>query len=170
LQPAVVNISTKQSVQVSRNNGLPPGFEEFFRRFGGRVPQGGQGGSGEGDTVTQRGGSLGSGFIISADGYVVTNNHVISPARNNATVEEITVIMSDRKEYRARLIGRDQASDLALPQDRGDQPAVRPLRRLDAHPRRRLGGSDRQSVRPRRHRHGWHRLGAAPLDPGCGRL
>jgi serine protease Do len=115
LQPAVVNISTKQSVQVSRNNGLPPGFEEFFRRFGGRVPQGGQGGgSGEGDTVTQRGGSLGSGFIISADGYVVTNNHVISPARNNATVEEITVIMSDRKEYRARLIGRDQASDLAL--------------------------------------------------------
>jgi serine protease Do len=113
LQPAVVNISTKQSIQVSRNPTLPPGFEEFFRRFGGRAPQGGPGGDGD-NTITQRGGSLGSGFIISADGYIVTNNHVISPARNNATVEEITVIMTDRKEYRARLIGRDQASDLAL--------------------------------------------------------
>jgi serine protease Do len=112
LQPAVVNISTKQSIQVARNNGLPPGFEEFFRRFGGRPPQGGQ--DGEGGTTTQRGGSLGSGFIISPDGYIVTNNHVISPARNNATVEEITVTLTDRKEYPARLIGRDQESDLAL--------------------------------------------------------
>ena len=112
LQPAVVNISTKQSIQVNRNPTLPPGFEEFFRRFGGRTPQGGQG---DGDApTTQRGGSLGSGFIISPDGYVVTNNHVISPARNGATVDEITVIMSDRKEYTARLIGRDEASDLAL--------------------------------------------------------
>ena len=111
LQPSVVNISTKQSVQVNRNQGLPPGFEEFFRRFGGRAPGQGEGGD---DTVTQRGGSLGSGFIISPDGYIVTNNHVISPARNNATVESITVTLNDRKEYEARLIGRDQASDLAL--------------------------------------------------------
>ena len=109
LQPAVVNISTKQSIQVSRNPALPPGFEEFFRRFGGRVPENEGGG-----TVTQRGGSLGSGFIISPDGYIVTNNHVISPARNGATVDEITVIMSDRKEYTARLVGRDVASDLAV--------------------------------------------------------
>jgi serine protease Do len=107
LQPAVVNISTKQSITV-RNQGLPPGFEEFFRRFGAPVPEGG----GEGP-VTRRGGSLGSGFIISADGYVVTNNHVIAAARNG-TVEEITVTMNDRKEYSARLIGRDEESDLAL--------------------------------------------------------
>ena len=113
LQPAVVNISTRQSIQVSRNPGVPPGFEEFFRRFGGRTPQGGQG-EGDGGTVTQRGGSLGSGFIISPDGYIVTNNHVISPARGGATVEEITVTMTDRKEYQARLIGRDVESDLAL--------------------------------------------------------
>jgi serine protease Do len=111
LAPAVVNISTKQSIQVSRNPGFPPGFEEFFRRFGGRVPQG-QGN--DGGTITQRGGSLGSGFIISPDGYIVTNNHVISPARGGATVDSITVILSDRKEYTARLIGRDVASDLAL--------------------------------------------------------
>ena len=109
LQPAVVNISTKQSIQVNRNPAFPPGFEEFFRRFGGRLPD-----SGSNEPVTQRGGSLGSGFIISDDGYIVTNNHVISPARNGATVDEITVIMSDRKEYTARLVGRDIASDLAV--------------------------------------------------------
>jgi serine protease Do len=116
LQPAVVNISTRQSVQINRQQAFPPGFEEFFRRFGAPVPEGGQG-QGEGDddgTITQRGGSLGSGFIISPDGYVVTNNHVISPARNNATVDSITVTLSDRKEYEAKLIGRDTASDLAL--------------------------------------------------------
>ncbi|HEX8535098.1 MAG TPA: Do family serine endopeptidase [Allosphingosinicella sp.] len=107
LQPAVVNISTKQSITV-QNQSLPPGFEEFFRRFGAPVPEGGD------QPVTRRGGSLGSGFIISPDGYVVTNNHVISPARDNATVESITVTLPDRKEYRARLIGRDTASDLAL--------------------------------------------------------
>jgi serine protease Do len=110
LQPAVVNISTRQSIQISRNRALPPGFEEFFRRFGGQVPQGGD----NDEPITQRGGSLGSGFIISPDGYIVTNNHVISPARNNATVDEITVTLTDRKEYRARLIGRDPESDLAL--------------------------------------------------------
>ncbi|HEV2748435.1 MAG TPA: Do family serine endopeptidase [Allosphingosinicella sp.] len=109
LQPAVVNISTRQTIEVNRNMGLPPGFEEFLRRFGGRTPEGG----GD-DTITQRGGSLGSGFIISPDGYVVTNNHVISPARNGATVESITVTLADRKEYEAELIGRDTASDLAL--------------------------------------------------------
>ncbi|HWH23239.1 MAG TPA: trypsin-like peptidase domain-containing protein, partial [Allosphingosinicella sp.] len=108
LAPAVVNISTRQSVQISRNRSLPPGFEEFFRQFGGEAPQGGD------DVVTQRGGSLGSGFIISPDGYIVTNNHVVAPARNNATIESITVTLSDRKEYQARLVGRDTASDLAL--------------------------------------------------------
>ena len=110
LAPAVVNISTRQSIQVNRQRQLPPGFEEFFRRFGAPVPEGGQ----EGAPSTQRGGSLGSGFIISADGYVVTNNHVISPARTGATVDEITVTLSDRREYEAELVGRDEASDLAL--------------------------------------------------------
>ncbi len=110
LQPAVVNISTRQSIQVNQNRNFPPGFEEFFRRFGVPAPEGNDGDN----TVTQRGGSLGSGFIISADGYVVTNNHVISPARDNATVDTITVTMSDRREYEARLVGRDTASDLAV--------------------------------------------------------
>ncbi len=110
LQPAVVNISTRQAISVPRNRGLPPGFEEFFRRFGGEVPQGG----GDGGDTVQRGGSLGSGFIISADGYVVTNNHVVAPARDNAVVEAVTVTLNDGTEYPAEVVGRDQASDLAV--------------------------------------------------------
>ncbi|MEO7787572.1 MAG: Do family serine endopeptidase [Sphingomicrobium sp.] len=111
LQPAVVNISTKQRIAVKQQ--ADP-FEEFFRRFGG------QAGPGAGDTApapaqprTREAGSLGSGFIISPDGYVVTNNHLIA-GENGGTVDSVTVIMTDRKEYKARIIGRDSASDLAL--------------------------------------------------------
>lgn len=123
LQPAVVNISTKQSIQVSQSRQLPPGFEEFFRRFGAPIPDGG--GSGD-EPATQRGGSLGSGFIISADGYVVTNNHVVSPSRTGATVDQITVTLPDRREFEAELVGRDAASDLAVLKIKGSNlPFVR---------------------------------------------
>jgi serine protease Do len=99
---------------------VPPGFEDFFRQLGVPVPDGGDA------PVTQRGGSLGSGFIISADGYVVTNNHVVSPARTGATVEQITVTLSDRREFEAELVGRDTASDLALLKIKGNNlPFVR---------------------------------------------
>jgi len=108
LQPAVVNISTRQSVTTQRRQ-MPPGFEEFFRRFGGEAPN-----SQDEGPVTQRGGSLGSGFIISADGYIVTNNHVVAPARTDAVVEQITVTLADRTEYEAEVVGRDVASDIAL--------------------------------------------------------
>ncbi len=122
LQPAVVNISTRQSITIPRQRQLPPGFEEFFRRFGQDVPQGG----GDGN-VTQRGGSLGSGFIISADGYIVTNNHVVAPARPDAVVEQITVTLNDRTEYQAEVVGRDAASDIAVLRirPRGALPFVR---------------------------------------------
>jgi len=117
LQPAVVNISTRQSITVNRSQQLPPGLEEFFRQFGVPSPGGdddnNSGGSGNGP-VTQRGGSLGSGFVVSADGYIVTNNHVVSPARTGAVVEQIVVTLSDRREFEAELVGRDTASDLAL--------------------------------------------------------
>jgi serine protease Do len=112
LQPAVVNISTRQTIQVSRQQQLPPGFEEFFRRFGAPVPNDDDGGSR--GPITQRGGSLGSGFLISNDGYIVTNNHVVSPARTGATVDSIVVTLADRREFQAKLVGRDTASDLAL--------------------------------------------------------
>ena len=117
LQPAVVNISTKQRVPVRRQ--VDP-FEEFFRRFGGQAPEG-QGGApgqtpvpGSPSPPTREAGSLGSGFIISPDGYVVTNNHLIAGANGTGTVDSVTVILADRKEYTARIVGRDTASDLAL--------------------------------------------------------
>jgi serine protease Do len=103
LAPAVVNISTRQRVQVSSMNpfaGTP--FEDLF---GGQQQQQGP--------QTREAQSLGSGFIISADGYVVTNNHVIS-AEGRAELESITVTMPDGTEYPAKLIGRDGASDLAV--------------------------------------------------------
>ncbi len=109
LSPAVVNISTKQTIKVTQNNQLPPGFEEFFRQFGAPIPD-----QGDNGPTTEHGGSLGSGFLISPDGYIVTNNHVISPARTGATVDQITVTLPDQREYPARVVGRDQVADLAL--------------------------------------------------------
>lgn len=100
LAPAVVNISTRQRVQVS--NGNPFAGTPFADLFGG--PQGPQ---------TREAQSLGSGFIISADGYVVTNNHVIT-ADGRGEVESITVTMPDGTEYPAKMVGRDAASDLAV--------------------------------------------------------
>jgi serine protease Do len=111
LQPAVVNISTKQRVPV-RTQADP--LEEFFRRFG--FPENQQGGpdGSSGGPRTRETGSLGSGFIISPDGYIVTNNHLIASATGNGTVDQVTVTLTNRKEYPARIIGRDTASDLAL--------------------------------------------------------
>ncbi|MEW4448934.1 Do family serine endopeptidase [Qipengyuania sp. JC766] len=102
LQPAVVNISTRQVVQVQANPfaGTPLG-----QLFGQR---------GQGEPTTREGQSLGSGFLISSDGFVVTNNHVVAPGNPNATVEEITVTMPDGTEYEAELVGADTASDLAV--------------------------------------------------------
>ncbi len=106
LGPAVVNISTTQRKAHGRR--MPKGFEmpdipedspfhDFLRRF-----------FGEGETEEFDAQSLGSGFIVSDDGYVVSNYHVIREA------EEIVVRLSDRREYRAELIGADERSDIAL--------------------------------------------------------
>ena len=117
LAPAVVNISTKQRIPVRRQ--VDP-FEEFFRRFGGQPPEGQGPGQGQGQgqapdgPQTREAGSLGSGFIISPDGYIVTNNHLIQGVNGTGTVDSITITLSDRREFPARIIGRDSASDLAL--------------------------------------------------------
>jgi serine protease Do len=113
LQPAVVNISTKQRVPV-RAQADP--FEEFFRRFGNPVtPDTGGGGSSTDQTPrTREAGSLGSGFIISPDGYVVTNNHLIQGLTGTGNVDSVTVKTTDGKEYTARIVGQDETSDLAL--------------------------------------------------------
>ena len=104
LQPAVVNISTRQRIKVQAAN--PFAGTPFADLFGG-----GQGENGSGQTREAQ--SLGSGFVVSPDGYVVTNNHVIT-ADGRGQVESITVTMPDGTEYPAKLAGRDAASDLAV--------------------------------------------------------
>ena len=103
LQPAVVNISTRQRVRVAQQAN-PFAGTPFADLFGGGQGNGPQ---------TREAQSLGSGFIISADGYVVTNNHVIV-ADGQGEVESITVKTDDGAEYPAKLVGRDAASDLAV--------------------------------------------------------
>lgn len=111
--PAVVNISTRQKLperpvagagqlNVPDLEGLPPMFREFFERNIPQVPRTPGGGR------QREAQSLGSGFIISADGYVLTNNHVIADA------DEIIVRLADRSELEAKLIGTDPRSDVAL--------------------------------------------------------
>jgi serine protease Do len=104
---AVVNISTTQAVRRAANLPQVPGIEdeevqEFFRRFIPRQQPGPQ----QGPRPESR--SLGSGFIISADGYILTNTHVIDGA------DEITVKLTDKREYKAKVIGSDKRTDVAL--------------------------------------------------------
>jgi len=102
LKPSVLNISTTSTFS---QRGLFPKspfgeenpFEEFFKRFFGDIPQ---------QEFKQSG--LGSGFIISEDGYVVTNNHVIDKA------QDIEVVLEDGKKYKADIIGKDAKTDLAV--------------------------------------------------------
>ncbi|HSN39712.1 MAG TPA: Do family serine endopeptidase, partial [Burkholderiales bacterium] len=99
---AVVNISTTQSARSPLASQLPDlqeddPFYEFFRRF---VPN-----PGPREFQSQ---SLGSGFIISADGYIMTNAHVIDAA------DEVTVKLTDKREFKAKVIGADKRTDVAL--------------------------------------------------------
>jgi serine protease Do len=102
LKPSVVNISTTSTI---RQRGLFPRspygqenpFEEFFKRFFENIPE----------QEFKRSG-LGSGFIISEDGYVVTNNHVVDKA------QDVEVILEDGKKYKAEIVGKDVKTDIAL--------------------------------------------------------
>ncbi|MFM2396064.1 MAG: hypothetical protein RLZZ434_646 [Pseudomonadota bacterium] len=112
----VVNISVTQSVHNNAPIGGFPGMEgdeqmqEFFKRFGiplmpGMPGMPGQGGAPQPDYKSQ---SLGSGFIISNDGYVLTNAHVINEA------DEVIVKLADKREFKAKIIGADKRTDVAL--------------------------------------------------------
>ncbi len=107
--PSVVNISVTQVVQ---GNGNPfagfqddEQFNELFRRFGLPVPGAPRGQAPQQEFKSQ---SLGSGFIISSDGYVLTNAHVINAA------DEVIVKLSDKREFKAKIIGSDRRTDVAL--------------------------------------------------------
>ena len=108
--PSVVHIlSTQNSKTVTREVQSDP-FEDFFSDpfgfFGN--PGGGQGGTQRRQFKTPKRQGAGSGVIISADGYIVTNHHVVDGA------DELTVTLNDNKEYSARIIGTDKTSDIAL--------------------------------------------------------
>ncbi|HWX12463.1 MAG TPA: DegQ family serine endoprotease [Trinickia sp.] len=127
--PAVVNIRTTTHVSGSApQRGLPPGTDEgdmseFFRRFFGiplpqapnvpNAPRGDNGGSGgnpdtpDSNDAEQNAG-VGSGFILSQDGYVMTNAHVVDDA------DTIYVTLTDKREFKAKLIGEDDRTDVAI--------------------------------------------------------
>src|SRR5688572_18660573 len=104
---AVVNISTTQAVRRSGAAPQVPGMEdeevlEFFRRFIPRQQPPGPGGA------RPESRSLGSGFIISGDGYILTNAHVVEGA------DEINVRFTDKREFKAKVVGADRRTDIAV--------------------------------------------------------
>ncbi|MDR3517015.1 MAG: DegQ family serine endoprotease [Azospirillaceae bacterium] len=119
LLPAVVNISTTQTIAAKpgapktgpETPQLPPGspFEDFFKDFFDHQ-------DGRGDAPPRRATSLGSGFIVDPDGYVVTNNHVIQDA------DEIMVVLHDDTNLKAEVVGRDTKTDIALLKVKSDKP------------------------------------------------
>jgi serine protease Do len=121
-KPAVVNISTSRVVQPREQLRQPPAqkganpFDDFFEHFFDKAPQ---------RPYTSR--SLGSGFIISDDGYILTNYHVIAGA------DEVKVKLSDSREFKAQVKGGDEKLDLALLKiDAKDKLPVAPLGDSDA--------------------------------------
>ncbi len=111
--PSVVNIRTMERASrggVGPQGGLDPNMEEFFRRFGIPLPggRGGapRGGGGADEEPQQRG--VGSGFILSPDGFVMTNAHVVDGA------DELLVTLTDRREFKAKVVGLDKRTDVAV--------------------------------------------------------
>jgi serine protease Do len=102
--PAVVSIDVTQKARRQRFPDISEDdpFYEFFRRFG-QIPRNGPGGQREFETQ-----STGSGFILSPDGYIVTNAHVVDEAN------EVTVRLSDKREFIAKVVGTDKRTDVAL--------------------------------------------------------
>ncbi|HEV2561895.1 MAG TPA: Do family serine endopeptidase [Rhizomicrobium sp.] len=120
--PAVVTVTVEENVSpaVAQFNpaDLPEPFRDFFNQFGGQG-QGGQGLGGPGGrqfAQPHKAVSMGSGFIIDKSGLIVTNNHVVENAK------KITVKLKDGREYTAKLIGTDQATDVALVKVKSDTP------------------------------------------------
>ncbi|MFD1795692.1 DegQ family serine endoprotease [Paracoccus aurantiacus] len=113
VSPAVVNINTTSVIEQPTGPVFPEGspFSDLFREFGFPTPDQGQGDprfGGRGQQQAQRANALGSGFVISDDGYIVTNNHVIEGA------DEIEIEFKDGARRKAEVVGTDKQTDIAL--------------------------------------------------------
>lgn len=118
VEPGVVRIEAKIAAQPSAPMG-DDAMAEIFRRFGMPMPPGAQGPRGQ-MPQSPRGISMGTGFLISADGYVLTNHHVVDNA------DEVTVKLTDSRELKAKVVGSDAQSDVALLKvDADNLPALR---------------------------------------------
>ena len=111
--PAVVNITTVIGEKVSDGRKIPDELRERMEEFfggpqGPGVPRGFRGPQGPGEPRGHRGGGQGSGVIVSMDGYVLTNNHVIEGA------QEVTVTLPDKREFKGTIVGADPKTDLAV--------------------------------------------------------
>ncbi|VAX02481.1 HtrA protease/chaperone protein [hydrothermal vent metagenome] len=123
LQPAVVNISTKQKVTQERSVPIPnlpedSPFRDFFDDFFDKQKPKGKDGEKPRNRRGRSVSSLGSGFVIDASGIIITNNHVIDKA------DEIEVIFTDGRKLKAKVIGRDKKTDLAVLKVEPKKPLV----------------------------------------------
>jgi len=115
-KPAVVTIVTERRADApaagpqGMPEGMPEGFNDFFRKFFGERGMPERNAPGQAMPMPKRGpvGGIGSGFIVAADGTIVTNNHVIDDA------ETIKVVLDDGAEFEAKVLGRDSKTDLAV--------------------------------------------------------
>ena len=108
--PAVVNIRTTEKTRASSGPEMDPNMQEFFRRFGIPIPNNRNNprqSPGQGEEESQPRG-VGSGFILTADGYVMTNAHVVDGA------DEVLVTLTDNREFKARIVGADKRADVAV--------------------------------------------------------
>ena len=109
LLPAVVNISTSKVVKTTRGRQSPFEDDPFFRQFFGNPGGGGEGQvRGSRQPREQQEHSLGSGVIVSPDGYILTNNHVVDGAT------DIEVSLKDKRQFKAKVVGTDPRTDIAV--------------------------------------------------------
>ncbi len=105
IMPAVVNISTTRVIKTAEGGQLPPGMEDLFgNMFGNR----GRGRGFQMPPEERRSGGTGSGVIVTHDGYILTNNHVVDSAK------DVTVTLTDKREFQAKVVGTDPWADIAV--------------------------------------------------------